>query len=112
MFPSLTDTFGIVLLEAAASGLPVAAFPVQGPKDVFGDSEAAVLSEDLRAAALAALRIPRQICLDLAAAHSWRRSAEQFYGHIRTVMQNAAPRQPAAADPDDVRAFASACPGE
>lgn len=114
VFPSLTDTFGIVLLEAAASGLPVAAFPVQGPKDVFGNSEAAVLGEDLRAAALAALRIPRETCLALAAAHSWRRSAEQFYGHIRTVMQRAAPRDhsPAEAGIDEVRAFASACPGE
>ncbi len=48
VFPSLTDTFGIVLLEAAASGLPVAAFPVQGPSDVFAGSGAAVLDEDLR----------------------------------------------------------------
>lgn len=89
VFPSLTDTFGIVLLEAAASGLPVAAFPVQGPRDVFADSGAAVLSEDLRAAALAALRISRETCLELAAAHSWRRSAEQFYGHIARVAREA-----------------------
>jgi glycosyltransferase involved in cell wall biosynthesis len=89
VFPSLTDTFGIVLLEAAASGLPVAAFPVQGPNDVFEGSGAAVLSEDLRAAALEALRIPRETCLELAARHSWRRSAEQFYGHIARVAHEA-----------------------
>src|SRR4051794_34613126 len=66
VFPSLTDTFGIVLLEAAASGLPVAAFPVQGPRDVFAGSDAGVLDEDLRSAAMQALRVPREICLELA----------------------------------------------
>ena len=88
VFPSVTDTFGIVLLEAAASGLPVAAFPVQGPRDVFAGSEAAVLQEDLRAAALSALRIPRENCLAFAASHSWHLSATQFYGHIRQVVQS------------------------
>lgn len=87
VFPSLTDSFGIVLLEAAASGLPVAAFPVQGPRDVFAGSDAAVLDEDLRKATLAALRLPREACLDLATRHSWHASAEQFYGHIRRVAQ-------------------------
>jgi glycosyltransferase involved in cell wall biosynthesis len=89
VFPSLTDTFGIVLLEAAASGLPVAAFPVQGPSDVFAGSGAAVLDEDLRGAALAALRIPREACLELAAGYSWQSSAEQFYGHIFRIAQQA-----------------------
>lgn len=87
VFPSLTDTFGIVLLEAAASGLPVAAFPVQGPRDVFAGSGAAVLDEDLRSAAMQALRVPRETCLELAAHHSWTASAAQFYGHIRRVAQ-------------------------
>jgi len=87
VFPSLTDTFGIVLLEAAASGLPVAAFPVQGPSDVFAGSGAAVLDEDLRKAALAALRIPRETCLELAAGYSWQSSADQFYGHIFRIAQ-------------------------
>jgi len=101
VFPSLTDTFGIVLLEAVASGLPVAAFPVQGPMDVFAGSGAAVLNEDLRAAALKALRIPRETCLDLAARHGWQASAAQFYGHIRRVAR------PQGAP--DLTAFASAC---
>jgi glycosyltransferase involved in cell wall biosynthesis len=104
VFPSLTDTFGIVLLEAAASGLPVAAFPVQGPRDVFASSGAAVLHEDLRAAALQALRIPRETCLDLAGRHSWQASAAQFYGHIRRVA-----RPLPAPDP---KSFASVCAGE
>ena len=56
VFPSRTDTFGIVLLEALASGLPVAAFPVTGPLDVIGDSGAGALHEDLREACLAALQ--------------------------------------------------------
>lgn len=112
VFPSLTDTFGIVLLEAAASGLPVAAFPVQGPSDVFAGSAAAILSEDLRSAALSALRIPREACLDLAARHSWQRSAAQFYGHIREVAQQAAQPPPGAeaSTPEPpVTTFANAC---
>ena len=52
VFPSKTDTFGLVLLEAMACGLPVAAYPVTGPRDVIGDSKAGVLHEDLRTACL------------------------------------------------------------
>ena len=55
VFPSLTDTFGLVLLEALACGVPVAAYPVSGPNDVLTDPEAGVLSLDLREAALQAL---------------------------------------------------------
>ena len=60
VFPSLSDTFGLVLLEALASGLPIAAFPVPGPLDVIGDSGAGALDWDLKRAALAALSIPRE----------------------------------------------------
>lgn len=116
VFPSLTDTFGIVLLEAAASGLPVAAFPVQGPSDVFAGSGAAVLDEDLRKAALQALRLPREASLELAKRHSWQASAEQFYGHMRRAMQLASERagaggqtRPAAGR--EAKAFASARAG-
>ena len=116
VFPSLTDTFGIVLLEAAASGLPVAAFPVQGPSDVFAGSGAAVLNEDLRSAALQALRVPKETCLELAASHSWHRSAAQFYGHIAQVVgQNAGrfPRNGAAVtSAPAITTFASAHPAE
>lgn len=62
VFPSLTDTFGIVLLEALASGLPIAAYPVTGPADVVGDSASGILHEDLREAALSALEIPKSRC--------------------------------------------------
>lgn len=112
VFPSLTDTFGIVLLEAAASGLPVAAFPVQGPSDVFAGSEAAVLHEDLRHAAMTALRLPREAGLALAARNSWHGSAGQFYGHIRRVAKPALSLQDGgslenASPPRSVTAFAS-----
>ena len=60
VFPSLTDTFGLVLLEALACGVPVAAYPVCGPKDVLTDPEAGVLSSDLREAALQALLLRRE----------------------------------------------------
>lgn len=85
VFPSLTDTFGIVLLEALASGLPVAAFPVMGPIDVIGSSGCGVLDTDLRAAALAALAIPRQRCRALAATYTWAESARQFLDNVRAT---------------------------
>lgn len=114
VFPSLTDTFGIVLLEAAASGLPVAAFPVQGPRDVFAGSAAAVLDGDLRSAAMQALRVPREACLELAARHSWAASAAQFYAHIHHVAREAGyfPREPEPVTTTTLTAFASGRGGE
>jgi glycosyltransferase involved in cell wall biosynthesis len=82
VFPSLTDTFGVVLLEALASGVPVAAFPVPGPRDVIGKSGAGVLDVDLRRAALAALAISRDSCRKYALQFSWRGSARQFFGNV------------------------------
>jgi glycosyltransferase involved in cell wall biosynthesis len=89
VFPSLTDTFGIVLLEALACGVPVAAFPAPGPIDVVGGSDAAVLSHDLRAACLAALGIPRDSARTLALRYSWEASARQFLDNVR-IARNAA----------------------
>ncbi len=89
VFPSLTDTFGIVLLEALASGLPVAAYPVMGPLDVIGESRAGVLDHDLRRAALAALEIPRDLCRAHASTFTWKQSAAQFFGNIHAVLDPA-----------------------
>lgn len=85
VFPSRTDTFGVVQLEALASGVPVAAFPVTGPKDVVGNSPVGVLNEDLRTACMHALRISRESCREFALRFSWENSARQFIGHARMV---------------------------
>ena len=87
VFPSLTDTFGVVQLEALASGVPVAAFPVTGPKDVIGDHPVGVLHEDLRVACLLALHIPGQACRAFALARSWDTSAQQFVDHVREAIR-------------------------
>ncbi|HWI25567.1 MAG TPA: glycosyltransferase family 1 protein [Stellaceae bacterium] len=82
VFPSRTDTFGLVLLEALASGLPVAAYPVPGPLDVIGASGVGVLDEDLRCAALAALDISRERCREHALRYTWTASADQFIENL------------------------------
>lgn len=82
VFPSRTDTFGLVLLEALASGVPVAAYPVPGPLDVLGGSEAGVLDEDLGAAVRSALAIPPARCRAHALRYGWATSAQQFLSHL------------------------------
>ena len=91
VFPSLTDTFGLVILEALACGTPVAAFPVTGPKDVLADAARMVgaVDADLRAAALAALDADRHACRAHAERYSWRACAEIFLSHLVPV--NGAP---------------------
>jgi glycosyltransferase involved in cell wall biosynthesis len=86
VFPSRTDTYGLVLLEALASGLPVAAFPVTGPLDVLGNAPVGVLVEDLRAAALQALQVPRDNCRAFAMRHNWDESARLFLANIGEAM--------------------------
>ena len=85
VFPSKIDTFGLVLLEAMACGLPVAAYPVTGPIDVLGDSSAGVMNEDLRTACLHALKIPREVARTHAEKFSWRAASEQFANHLKPV---------------------------
>jgi len=81
VFPSRTDTYGLVMLEALACGTPVAAFPVPGPLDVVEAGASGVLDEDLARACLAALELDRARCAELAARQSWRASALEFLGH-------------------------------
>lgn len=85
VFPSLTDTFGLVMLEALASGVPVAAFPVPGPLDVLDGAAVGVLDADLRRAALAALDIPAHACRQHACRFSWDRVTRQFLDLLRPI---------------------------
>jgi glycosyltransferase involved in cell wall biosynthesis len=85
VFPSLTDTFGIVLLEAMACGVPVAAFPVTGPVDVVQDGVTGVLDQDLRRAALGALELDPARCISYASQFSWRSCAERLLSLLAPI---------------------------
>ena len=93
VFPSKTDTFGIVMLEAMACGLPVAAYPVTGPIDVIRQGETGVLDDDLGRACKAALELDPEACRRFAETRSWRRSTEQF-------VSNLAPKSGAVVQPE------------
>jgi glycosyltransferase involved in cell wall biosynthesis len=102
VFPSRTDTFGIVQLEALASGVPVAAYPVTGSKDVIGSAAVGVLDEDLGRAARKALDVSRQACRRHALSFSWEQSARQFLQHVATIAHRPLPvggAAPAAGEP-------------
>jgi glycosyltransferase involved in cell wall biosynthesis len=85
VFPSRTDTFGVVQLEALACGTPVAAFPVTGPLDVIADHPVGALDEDLRSACLRALGMSRDACRNFALERSWENSARQFIGNLSAL---------------------------
>jgi glycosyltransferase involved in cell wall biosynthesis len=85
VFPSLTDTFGLVMLESLACGTPVAAYPVSGPIDVIGDSGAGVLHDDLAVACLRALDISRDKARSFAEQFSWKESVNQFERNLAPV---------------------------
>lgn len=82
VFPSRTDTFGNVILEALASGVPVAAYPVPGPKDILAGTAVDALDQDLARAIRKALQISPETCRAFALTYSWRTSAEQFLANV------------------------------
>jgi glycosyltransferase involved in cell wall biosynthesis len=90
VFPSRTDTFGLVLLEAMACGVPVAAYPVTGPVDVVAHGVTGMLGEDLRAAALAALELDPEACRQHALRYTWEAATAQFLGHLVDARPGAA----------------------
>jgi glycosyltransferase involved in cell wall biosynthesis len=89
VFPSRTDTFGLVMLEALACGVPVAAFPVQGPLDVILDSRVGVLHEDLREASLQALTLNPEDCRNYATQYSWENCIRQMEAHLAPISKTA-----------------------
>ena len=85
VFPSRTDTFGLVMVEALASGVPVAAYPVPGPLDVVTTSKVGALNEDLRAACLAAITCEPADCRAHAETFTWAQCARQFRDTLRQI---------------------------
>ncbi len=82
VFPSLTDTFGLVIIEAMATGTPVAAYPVTGPIDIVPDSGGGVLDDDLQAACLACLKLSREDAAAHAQKFSWEAVSKTFFDYL------------------------------
>jgi glycosyltransferase involved in cell wall biosynthesis len=91
VFPSRTDTFGVVMLEANACGTPIAAYPVTGPIDVVREGVNGALDEDLARAAARALHVPRASCLAHARCNGWGRVAEVLLAHLAPIATAARP---------------------
>lgn len=82
VFPSRTDTFGLVMLEALACGTPVAAYPVEGPVDVIQSSDVGCLDKNLEKATRLALSKSRKKCRDYALNFSWAKCTRQFFENL------------------------------
>lgn len=87
VFPSRTDTFGLVLLEAMACGVPVAAYPVTGPIDVIEQGVSGAMNEDLGAAARAALLLDPEKCRAHALRYSWEAATVQFLENLQPMSE-------------------------
>jgi glycosyltransferase involved in cell wall biosynthesis len=85
VFPSRTDTFGLVLIEAMACGVPVAAYPVTGPIDVVKQGITGVLDEDLQSAAINALKMDRNACREHALNYTWEIATQQFFCNLAPI---------------------------
>ena len=97
VFPSRTDTFGVVMLEANACGLPVAAYPVTGPIDVVQQGQTGYVYKDLREAAIEALELPKAPCIAFAARNSWARCAQTVIDHL--AVRDGRTARPTAIEP-------------
>ncbi len=106
VFPSKTDTFGLVLLEALASGVPVAALPVSGPLDVIGDAPVGALNNDLKAACLQALTLSREDCREFALKQTWEVCARAFIENVNQLRSSDAPTDKPRGMPEPVRSAA------
>ena len=87
VFPSLTDTYGLVMLESLACGTPVAAFPVTGPVDVIAEAPVGCVHADLRHAAMAALAVDRTLCRPFAERHSWQACTQLFLTNVVPLVE-------------------------
>ena len=85
VFPSLTDTFGLAMVEALACGVPVAAFPVPGPLDVIEQGVTGILHEDLGTAIRQALTLDRKTCVERAQALTWEAATAQFLAGLEPI---------------------------
>ena len=88
VFPSKTDTFGLVILEALASGVPVAAYPVRGPLDILRQGETGVMEEDLGRAVMKAFAIDRAKCREYALSRGWEGSTRDFINNLAPIRRN------------------------
>lgn len=93
VFPSKTDTFGLVIIEAMATGTPVAAYPVSGPIDIIPDSGAGIVDEDLTTASLKALELSREDARQHAEAYSWGAATDIFFEHLTPEYEPVARRR-------------------
>ncbi len=84
VFPSVTDTFGLVMIEAMACGTPVAAYPVTGPVDIV-TPEVGCLDDDLARAVAGALTRDRATCAAYGGGFTWERSANEFLGSLHPI---------------------------